>query len=120
MIIGVGIDLIKVERIEKALKRKNFLEVTFTKDEIACYRGAGEPIDSLAAKFAVKEAVFKALGTGWIKGTDVEVLADTAGKPVVNLYGESLKKSKGLGVNNIQVSKSYYGDYAVGMAIAER
>lgn len=120
MIIGIGIDLIKVERITKALKRKNFLEVTFSNEEILCYKNKKCQIDSLAAKFAVKEAVFKALGTGWIKGSEVEILSESSGKPIVNLYGDSLKKSKELGIKNIQISLSYYGDYAIGMAIAEK
>ena len=120
MIAGVGIDLIKIDRIGKALERKNFLEITFTPAEIKCYRGAGCPLDSLAARFAAKEAVFKALGTGWIKGAEVEILSDELGKPKVKLYGETLKKSRELGIANIHVSISYHGGYAIGFAVAEK
>lgn len=120
MIAGVGIDLVKVDRIKKAIKRKKFLELTFTPAEIFCYNKAGCPIGTLASRFAAKEAVFKALGTGWIKGTEVEILPDKSGKPVLTLHGETLKKSKELNVKKIEVSLSSYEDYAVSIAIAEK
>lgn len=120
MIAGVGIDLVKVDRIKKAIKRDKFLEITFTPAELACYEKAGFPVGSLAARFAAKEAVFKALGTGWVKGTDVEILPDTKGKPVVKLYGETLKLSKKIGIKKLEASLSSYEEYAIGMAVAEK
>ena len=120
MIVGVGIDLVKVERIRKAIERKKFMEITFTPAEISCYNKAGCPIGTLASRFAAKEAVFKALGTGWVKGTDVEILPDKFGKPTVTLYGETLTRSKEAKIKKIEVSLSSYEDYAVGMAVAEK
>ena len=120
MIAGVGIDIVTVDRIAKAVKRKGFVEAAFTPAEMACYKKAGNPIAMLAARFAAKEAVFKALGTGWIKGTEVEILPDKRGKPVVALKGETLKASKRSRIKRLEVSLSSYEKYAVGLAVAEK
>jgi len=120
MIWGVGIDLVKVERIQKAVERKKFVEITFTPAEISCYKNAGYLIEALATRFAAKEAVFKALGTGWIRGTEVEILPNKLGKPQVILYGETLKQAKKSKIKKIEVSLSSYEDYAIGIAITEK
>lgn len=120
MIFGVGIDLINLSRIKKAMERKNFLNLNFTQKELECYEKAGSPVEGIAARFAVKEAVFKALGTGWIDGREVEVLIAEGGKPIVRLGGKTKAKAKQLKIKKIEVSMSYYGDQAVALAVAEK
>ena len=119
MIIGVGIDIVEVARVKRALGRKGFASVTFTPAEMKCYKEAGSPIGTLAARFAAKEAVFKALGTGWVAGTEVEILPNKEGKPLARLSGETLKRSKKARVKTVHVSLSSHKDYAIGLAVAE-
>lgn len=120
MILGVGVDIIQVSRIQKAMERKNFLKDTFTEKELSCYHKAGCPPEGIASRFAVKEAVFKALGTGWVKGTDIEVLIETSGKPYVILHGQTEQTATKLRVKRVEVSLSYYEDTAIGFAVAEK
>lgn len=120
MIFGVGVDVIQVSRIKKAMERKKFLEDNFTCEELSCYKKAGSPPEGIASRFAVKEAVFKALGTGWIRGSEVQVLIAPSGKPVIKLSGETKKVADKLKIKRVEVSLSYYGDLAVGFAVAEK
>src|SRR5512147_293109 len=99
MILGVGIDLIAVERIEKAVNRwsDGFTRRVFTERELDYCLRQKRPAVHLAARFGVKEAVMKAFGTGWSGGVrwkDVEVVRDTSGKPAVVLDGR-LKEMAG-------------------------
>jgi holo-[acyl-carrier protein] synthase len=90
---GIGIDLVEVPRIREMLEKhgQRFKERTFTAAEIAYCDGCAEPAMHYAARFAAKEAVAKALGTGiWADGvswTDIEVLREASGKPVIILHG---------------------------------
>lgn len=90
---GIGIDLVEVPRIQEMLEKhgQRFKERTFTAAEIAYCDGCAEPAMHYAARFAAKEAVAKALGTGiWADGvswTDIEVLREASGKPVIILHG---------------------------------
>ena len=86
MIVGIGTDLIEIARIEKACRKQAFLSRIYTEEEC---RLAGGSISRLAGNFAVKEAVSKALGTGFraFMPIDIEVLRNELGKPYVNLYG---------------------------------
>jgi holo-[acyl-carrier protein] synthase len=90
---GVGIDLVEVPRIREMLEKhgQRFKERTFTAAEIAYCDGCAEPAMHYAARFAAKEAVAKALGTGiWAEGvswTDIEVGREASGKPVIILHG---------------------------------
>ena len=90
---GVGIDLVEVPRIRELLDKhgQRFKERTFTAAEIDYCDGCAEPAMHYAARFAAKEAVAKALGTGiWADGvswTDIEVLREASGKPVIILHG---------------------------------
>ena len=86
MIIGIGTDIIEIQRIEDVLKRTpSFLNKAFTEEEIILFNKKGMRSETIAGNFAVKEAVSKALGTG-IRGfglKDIEVLRDDLGKPIV-------------------------------------
>lgn len=118
MILGVGTDLTEIERIRRACGRGSFLERTFTDEEC---RQAGGSASRLAGDFAVKEAVAKALGTGfrsfWTR--DVEVLRDELGKPYVRLFGGALERARALGVERIEVSISNTKELAMAFAVAE-
>lgn len=120
MIAGVGVDLVTIARMKSAIRRKKFIDITFTPKEVACYRRSGCQVVGLASRFAGKEAVFKAVGTGWIDGTEVEILPDKMGKPVVKLYRQTLKLCRKAGIKKIHVSLSSFQDYAVGLAVAEK
>ena len=109
-----GIDIIEIARIEKAVARwgERFLRRIYTDDEI---RLCGRKPQSLAARFACKEAVMKLLGTG-IKGVcwrDIETLSYPSGKPLINLYGGAKREAYKLGLKDIAVSISHSREYAV-------
>ncbi|MCR5153484.1 MAG: holo-ACP synthase [Lachnospiraceae bacterium] len=118
MIIGVGTDIIETERIKKALEREGFLKNTYTDAEAELIKKRPA---SAAGNFAAKEAVAKALGSGFsgFGPKEVEILRDKAGKPFVNLYGGAKKKAEEINVNRIHVSISDVSGCAVGMAVAE-
>lgn len=90
---GIGIDLVEVPRIRELLEKhgQRFKERTFTAGEIAYCDACAEPAMHYAARFAAKEAVAKALGTGlWAEGvvwTDIEVVREASGKPGIILHG---------------------------------
>ena len=119
MIVGTGTDLIEIERVRKACERPAFLQKVFTENE---RREASDNIRKLSGDFAVKEAVAKALGTGFVKfgPSDIEVQRDPMGKPYVTLYGGALKRAGEIGADNIQVSISDTMHYALAFAIAEK
>ena len=96
MILGVGTDLIEIRRMEKACKKDYFVVRTFTDMESRQAKGSAS---KLAGSFAVKEAVAKALGTGFrtFMPIDVEVLRDDMGKPYVRLYRGALKRFQEMG-----------------------
>ena len=116
----IGIDIIETARVKRAIERwgPRFLHRIYTEAEIRLYR---EKPESLAARFAGKEAVMKALGTG-IKGIswkEIEILAELSGKPLVRLYGKASNKAKGLGLNNLAISLSHSKEYAVAFVVGE-
>ena len=108
MILGVGIDLIEVTRFERALGRRGdaLLEMLFSPFELGAWQKDRAPCRSPAAAFAVKEALFKAIGTGWAGGVswhDVEV-TNPCGRTSVRLSGEAGRVAAGLGVTRVHVS----------------
>lgn len=88
MILGVGTDIIEIDRIKKAMERTpSFLQKAFTENEIEFFKSKAFRTETIAGNFAAKEAVSKAIGTG-IRGfalRDIEVLRDELGKPIVNV-----------------------------------
>ena len=120
MLIGLGIDVIQNERIEKSLERfgNRFISRIFTESETAYCQAAAKPAIHFAARFAAKEAAFKALGTGWAKGIrwrDVDVHRLPSGQPELHLHGEALKRAKSLGASRFFVSLTH--DQTVSAAV---
>ena len=118
MIIGIGTDIIEVDRIKKAVEKEYFLNKIYTKREVEVFR---ENYQSLAANYAVKEAVSKAFGTGFRSffPIDIEVLRDELGKPYIILYNNAKKMSEEQKISDIYVSISHTREYAVGYVIFE-
>lgn len=118
MIVGVGTDLVEIARIEKACARESFLMRIFTEEE---RRQAAGRMARFAGDFAVKEAVAKALGTGFrsFLPCEIEVLRDALGKPYVHLSGGASDAAAALGVRQIQVSISDTKTLAMAFAVAE-
>ena len=122
MIVGIGCDIIEIERIGRAIKRESFIQRVFTAKEAAyCQSRGQQAAASFAARFAAKEAVLKALGTGLREGSlqEIAVANDALGKPLVQLSGHFAMLAKQLGVKNIQISLSHSRDFAVAYVIME-
>ncbi|MFP4028298.1 MAG: holo-ACP synthase [Candidatus Brocadiia bacterium] len=124
MIVGVGVDIIKVSRVKRIVEEhgERFLNRVYSEDEISYCRRCARPAERYATRFAAKEAVLKALGVGWQNGTrfhDVEVSNDSLGAPSIALTGRSKEISKQLGVTQIHISLSHDREYAIAHAVAE-
>jgi len=119
MIIRTGVDLIEIDRVRDALERhgERFLERIYTAAERDVCAGN---FASLAARFAAKEAVAKALGTGLglVAWTDIEVLREDLGQPTLRLYGQAKTLSDELGLQQWSISLSHTHEHAVAMAVA--
>jgi len=117
----MGIDIIEIRRIDLAIKRwrDRFLKRVYTDLEIERYHGRTE---SLAARFAGKEAVIKALGgeISIIQMKEIEILAEDNGRPVVKLHGSALAQLLKLGLTGIEISLSHSRENAVALAIGTR
>ena len=123
-IVGTGIDLVEVARIAEAIGRhgERFTGRVFTAAEAAACGGRGLPAQHFAGRFAVKEAVLKALRTGWSSGVhwqDVEVQNEGSGAPHVVLSGGAERRAKEMGITRMHVSISHAGGYAIAHAVAE-
>jgi len=118
MILGIGIDMVEIERMEKACKKDAFLTRIFTEEE--CRQARGNP-SHLAGNFAVKEAVAKALGTGFqtFMPIHIEVLRDELGKPYVKLYEGAKELAKQRGIQRIHVSITNTDECSAAIAIGE-
>jgi holo-[acyl-carrier protein] synthase len=118
MIIGIGNDMIEVERVRKACRKAAFLTRYFTSEEINAF---GKKPVSLAGNFCVKESVAKAFGTGFreITPIDIEVLRDELGKPYVNLYGKAQELADRLEIKKIHVSISNLKELAEAFVVIE-
>ena len=118
MIKGIGMDMVEIARIRKACEKEHFLNKMYTVEEVLRYRKF--PV-RLAGNFAVKEAVAKALGTGFrtFMPADVEVLRDELGKPYVNLYGEAAELAQKMGIIHIFVTITNEKEYAAAVAVLE-
>ena len=118
---AVGIDMIAISRVQKVLDRhgQRFLQRVFTPEEAAFCRGR---VPELAARFAAKEAVMKALGTG-VRGVgwrDIEVLPNRRGKPLVYLYGRGKERAERIGLQALDISLSHERDFAIAAFVGVR
>ncbi len=124
MIVGTGVDLVGTPRIQQALERhgERFSRRLYTPAEIAYCEKFKNKAERYAARFAAKEAAFKALGTGWREGVrwlDVEVTHQASGKPELLLSGRAEQMARELGVTRTAVSISHSDGYVVAQVIFE-
>lgn len=116
MILGIGVDIVEIQRIAQAAEKPSFLRKVFAPEEEA---GQHKP-QSLAVRFAAKEAVSKALGTGFsgFSPHEILILKGEKGRPFVRLTGCALAVADGLGVKGWQLSLSHSKDNAIAFVIA--
>ncbi len=116
---AVGIDILELERVAAALQRhgQRFIDRVYTPIEAAICRGRPP---ELAARFAAKEAVMKALGTGarGVAWREIEVLLNRRGKPLVYLHGHARERAKEIGLDGLDLSMSHSRQYAVAFVVA--
>jgi holo-[acyl-carrier protein] synthase len=123
-VVGIGVDAIEIDRVERALTRTpSLLGRLFTERERAtCTSRCGDlKVGGLAARFAAKEAVAKALGTG-VRGfawRDVEVVSDERGKPDIRLHGPAARLAEAQGVARVHLSLSTSTATAVASVVLE-
>jgi holo-[acyl-carrier protein] synthase len=117
--LAVGVDIIEIERVKSALQRfgERFLARIYTPVEVAFCRGRAH---ELAARFAAKEAVMKALGTGarGLAWREIEVLPNRRGKPLVYLYGRALERARQIGVSAIEISLTHSRQLALASVVS--
>jgi len=118
MEMAVGIDVIVISRVRKVLERhpERFLQRVYTPEEAAFCRGR---VHELAARFAAKEAVMKALGTGarGLAWREIEILPNRRGKPLVYLHGDAKKRGETIGLRGIDISLTHEGDLAIAAVV---
>ena len=125
MIAGIGVDIVDIARIQVLLDRygDKFLARVYTGVEVEYVLRGANKAERLAGRFAVKEAVMKALGTGKSQGIlwrDVETLRGRFGKPEVHLHGQAVKWAKLRGGGAVHVSITHDGGKAVAFVILEK
>ena len=125
MILGLGIDILRIDRIKQAIDRhgKRFTDRVFTDGEQDYCASKSNSFESLAARFSVKEAAFKALGRGWDACggfTSVEVVSETNNRPGVILHGNAKALAEELGVVNIFVSITHHAGISAAVVILEK
>jgi len=123
MLFGIGTDLVEVARMEKTIALgKDHLEGIFTAAEIDYCESMGRKSEHYAARFAAKEAFFKAMGTGWrggVKFTEVEIINDQLGKPQIQLHGKVKEYSQEHNFHQVSVSLSHIKDLAIAVVLIE-
>jgi len=124
LIVGLGTDIAEIDRLAAAIERHGapFLKRLFTPTEIAYCERHKNRFERYAARFAVKEAAMKALGTGWRHGVrwrDIEVANLPGGKPTLHLSGVAQDFAVRLGVKHIHLSITHSGNFALAQVIFE-
>jgi len=122
-IIAHGIDLVDFGRIEKMLEKhpRRFLDRVFTPTEQTDADNTKNRIEKLAGRFAAKEAVMKLIGTGWRDGiawTDIEVVNNPLGQPIVTVTGKVKELADQKGVEQITLSITHTSNFAIASAVA--
>ena len=121
MIYGIGIDIIEIERIQKAIQKYSFLKRTFTQYEIQYYQKKGCHAETLSGLFAAKEAVSKAIGTGFrsFSPIDIEIQHNEQNKPSVNLSPKLQEILQQMHIANYEffISISHCKDYAIAFVV---
>jgi holo-[acyl-carrier protein] synthase len=124
MIVGLGLDIAEIDRVEQAIARHGapFLERLFTPAEVAYCERSKNRSERYAARFAAKEAAMKALGTGWSRGVrwrDIEVGRQPGGKPTLHLSGVARQIADQMGVKHISMTITHSGNLALAQVIFE-
>ena len=122
MIIGIGTDIVEIERIREMIERHgdHFLNRCFTPNEIEYANRHRDSTVRFAGRWAAKEAVVKALGTGFVQGItfhDIEVVSLHTGQPTVQLSGKALQISQQLKIVEVKLTISHAREYATATAI---
>ena len=122
-ILGIGVDLVEVPRVQRALARwgERFVARIFTESERLRAGEGPNRVLRLAARFAAKEAVMKALGTGrkGVSWREIEVTNDPAGRPRVRLWGRAARVARKKRIREVHVSLTHGHEYAAAFAVAE-
>ena len=121
-ILGLGVDVCEIARMERALKRHPTMrERVFTPEEVAYCDSKARPAESYAGRFAAREAVIKALGgyrgRGW---QDISVGRGPAGAPEIRLSGNAKRRADALGISNVLITFTHERTLAVAVAVAVR
>jgi holo-[acyl-carrier protein] synthase len=124
MVLGLGTDLIEIERIQASMERfgERFLERVFTAGEIAYCLRKKQSAESFAARFAAKEAGAKALGTGISRGVswkEIEVTREMGERPMLHFNGRAGELAKAMGVRRMQLTLSHSRKLAIAMVVVE-
>ncbi|HUZ97101.1 MAG TPA: holo-ACP synthase [Edaphobacter sp.] len=124
MVLGLGTDLIEIERVQQSLARfgQRFMDKVFTEGEIAYCQQKKHAAESFAARFAAKEAAAKALGTGIARGIswrEIEVRRNPGERPTLHLTGRAAERADSMGVRHLQLSLTHSRDVAMAVVIAE-
>ncbi|MGH9686382.1 MAG: holo-ACP synthase [Candidatus Acidiferrales bacterium] len=124
MIVGLGLDIAEIDRIEAAIVRHGeaFIKRLYTPGEAEYCERFRNRYERYAARFAAKEAAMKALGTGWqhgIRWRDIEVTREESGKPTLSLTGVAREFAERLGVRHISLSITHSGNLALAQVIFE-
>jgi len=122
-VIGIGTDITECLRIARMIERHGdlFINRVYTPDEIRYCRGRKQTTEHFTGRWAAKEAVLKALGTGWRRGItwrDVEVINEPGGKPIVNISGGAKQVVEQLGITQLLITISHCHTHATAFAIA--
>ena len=125
MILGTGVDIVSVGRVRGILDRQRirFIERVFSPEEQRYCNAHRDPAPHYAVRFAAKEALLKALGTGWSSGirwVDVEVCREEGKAPVIRLHDEAARIAARMEVRTIHVSLSHSDENAVATVVLER
>lgn len=124
MVLGLGTDLIEIERIQASMDRfgERFLKRVFTVGEIAYCKRKKQPAESFAARFAAKEAGAKALGTGISRGVswkEIEVTREIGQRPLLHFSGRAGELAEAIGVRRVQLTLSHSRKLAIAVAVVE-
>jgi len=124
MVVGVGTDLVEIARIQQSVARfgDRFLHRIFTPREIAYCQRKKNAAESLAARFAAKEAGAKALGTGISRGIswlELEVVREPGSRPILQLTGRAAARARSLGITRVSLSLTHSRDTALAVVVME-
>jgi holo-[acyl-carrier protein] synthase len=124
MVVGIGIDLAEVDRLEAAITKhgERFLNRVYTEAERRYCESKANKFERFAGRFAAKEAAMKAIGTGWKRGVawrEFEVMRSPSGQPIIVFHGKAAEIAKGLGVKKALVTISHSKANAIAQVLLE-